>query len=166
MRWTAQAMMISAAMAAAGCEPASQPTPAAKAPAPVVEAPVFAPPPQPKPTLSTTTTTKKNTELTPADDVARHQASAAMTVKGKYEVDLITTPLTAYFTVKDQLVYQVQIPKAMQYFELANNRKPASHEEFMEQIIRKQGIKLPELMPEHRYVYDPKKAELFVEHPK
>ena len=40
-----------------------------------------------------------------------------------------------------------------------------SREEFMREIIKNGGIKLPELPRGQRYVYDPKRGELMVEKP-
>jgi len=143
-------------IAALGCEPVpSSESEVAKAP-PVVEAPAFAPPPDPNAPAS----------LPPESDVVRERASFAQTAKGKYEVNLITQPASAYFTVKDRIVFEIQIPKAMQIFEHTKNRKPTTHDEFMDQIIARNSIKLPELMPDHRYVYDPKAGELMVERPR
>jgi len=98
--------------------------------------------------------------------MVRDQASSAQTAKGKYEVNLFTQPASAYFALKDQVVFNVQIPKAMQIFEATNNRRPKSHDEFMDRIIARNSIKLPELLLDHRYVYDAKRGELMVERSK
>ena len=97
--------------------------------------------------------------------MVREQATSALTAKGKYTVDIVTTPVSAYFTVKDQVVFQFQIPKALEYYELANGRKPRTYEEFHREVIEKNRIQLPELPPTHRYFYDPDTAALLVEHP-
>jgi hypothetical protein len=143
-------------IAALGCEPAPNAQTDAPNAAPVIEAPAFAPPPDPNAPPAPP----------PQSDVVREKASFAQTAKGKYEVNLITQPASAYFTVKDRIVFEIQIPKAMQIFEHTKNRKPTTHDEFMDQIIARNNIKLPELMPEHRYVYDPKAGELMVERPR
>ena len=57
------------------------------------------------------------------------------------------------------------IPDAMNTFKALNGRKPKSHEEFMKEIIKASGIKLPDLPPDAKYVYDPQKGELTVVHP-
>ena len=43
---------------------------------------------------------------------------------------------------------------------------PKTQDEFMEKIIKENGIQLPELAPGERYVYDPKEGQLLVEHAK
>jgi hypothetical protein len=53
----------------------------------------------------------------------------------------------------------------MQLYEATNGKKPTTHEEFMEQIIRANQIVLPELPAGQRYVYDPETGELMVEKP-
>jgi hypothetical protein len=146
-----------------GCDSAPAPTSSAPPEAPiVVQAPKFAEPaPPPTPGAA-----KPNPVATPDADVVREVASSTQTAKGKYEVNVFTQPASAYFTVKDQVVFQVQIPKAMQIYDLTKGRKPTSHEEFMAEIIGRNGIKLPELLPDHKYVYDPKQGELMVEKPR
>jgi hypothetical protein len=42
---------------------------------------------------------------------------------------------------------------------------PKSHDEFMEQVIQANQIKLPVLPPGARYVYKPETEELMVERP-
>jgi hypothetical protein len=54
----------------------------------------------------------------------------------------------------------------MQLYEATNGRKPRTHEEFMEQIVKFNAIPLPQLPPDCRYIYDPEIGELMVEHPK
>jgi hypothetical protein len=145
-----------------GCDSAPAPTASAPQEAPVVvQAPQFAAPAPPAPPGAA----KPMPLATPEADVAREVASSTQTAKGKYEVNIFTQPASAYFTVKDQVVFQVQIPKAMQIYDLTKGRKPTSHDEFMAEIIGRNGIKLPELLPDHRYVYDPKRGELMVEKP-
>ncbi|MBA4018341.1 MAG: hypothetical protein C0483_14340 [Pirellula sp.] len=105
------------------------------------------------------------TTKTAAPGMVREEANSALTAKGKYSVDIVTTPVTAYFTVKDQVVFKFQIPKALEYYELANGRKPRTYEEFNREVIEKNRIQLPELPPLHRYFYDPETGSLLVEHP-
>jgi hypothetical protein len=76
---------------------------------------------------------------------------------------VIVTPAKALFTVREKAVFQIQIPKAMQLYKGINGNNPKTHEEFMTQIIEANGIQLPELPRDDRYVYDPEKGELMVE---
>lgn len=89
----------------------------------------------------------------------------------------ITTPISVYFRVPERLVFNVQIPQAMNMYKAIHEHFPETQEEFMEKIIAENGIQLPKLPgPDERYVYDPEKAAqqsqynaddppLMVEHP-
>jgi hypothetical protein len=78
---------------------------------------------------------------------------------------IITTPVDVYFRAQEQLVFNAQIPQAMQLFEASEGRPPQSEEEFLTRVIRENNIKLPELPAGHRYVYDVGQKQLMVEHP-
>ena len=80
-------------------------------------------------------------------------------------VKTIVTPAIALFRTRERVVFDIQIPKAMQRYEALNGKKPATQEEFFEQIIEQYRIPLPELPKGERYVYDPEKAQLMVERP-
>jgi hypothetical protein len=84
---------------------------------------------------------------------------------GTPDAGLITTPIAAYFTAREQITFLIQIPDAMRTFQALNGRYPKSHDEFMKEIIQAGNIKLPELPVGAKYVYDPEKAELTVVHP-
>src|SRR5690242_1426973 len=43
----------------------------------------------------------------------------------------VSTPVKAFFQTKERLVFEIQIPQAMNLFEAEKGRKPQSHEEFM-----------------------------------
>ncbi|NMC19425.1 MAG: hypothetical protein GYA33_03295 [Thermogutta sp.] len=77
----------------------------------------------------------------------------------------LTTPVYAYFRSQEMVAFRIQVPHAMQLFKATNGRAPQSHEEFWREIIEANGIKLPQLPPGHRYVYDPAREELMVEQP-
>lgn len=77
----------------------------------------------------------------------------------------LTTPVYVYFRSQEMVAFRIQVPQAMQLFKATNGRAPQSHEEFWREIIEANGIKLPQLPPGHRYVYDPAREELLVEQP-
>lgn len=110
----------------------------------------------------------------PAADVppetVRVPAEVGVGVKGRklddpHLVQMIVTPARALFRTRERVVFEVQIPHAMQLYEATNGRKPRSHDEFMQEIIGFNQIQLPELPPGQRYVYDPESGELMVERP-
>jgi hypothetical protein len=76
----------------------------------------------------------------------------------------ISTPLGAYQSAK-QHVFQMQIQDALRVYKASDpyGKGPASHEEFMEKIIQRDGLQLPKLPPGQRYRFDPVKEELKVE---
>lgn len=76
---------------------------------------------------------------------------------------VIVEPAKTLFAFRDSATLKIQIPKAMQLFQASQNRLPQSHDEFMTQIIRANNLRLPELPPGQRYVYDPRRGELMVE---
>lgn len=77
----------------------------------------------------------------------------------------LTTPVQVYFRSQEHMAFRIQVPQALQLFEAEHGRKPQSHEEFWREIIEKNGIRLPNLPPGHRYVYDPQQGQLMVEVP-
>lgn len=78
---------------------------------------------------------------------------------------LVVTPVNVYFRAQEMIVFKIQIPNAVRNFKAFNNRSPDSHEEYMSKIIEAGRIALPELPTGARYVYDPGRQELMVEHP-
>ncbi len=110
------------------------------------------------------------TVVQPRSEGERTKAQVGVGAKGRSlenpdHVQMIVTPALALFRTQERLVFEAAIPQAMNLFEATNGRKPNSHEEFWEQIIGANNIRLPELPAGQRYVYDPNTAELMVEKP-
>ena len=100
-------------------------------------------------------------------EMVRERAQVGVGEKGRdIGEGIISTPIKAYFSVRQQIAFNIQIPQAMNLYKASNGRAPDSHEEFMSKIIKANFIRLPELPAGHQYVYDPKKKELMVEHPR
>ncbi len=59
----------------------------------------------------------------------------------------IAQPAMSLFAVEQRMVFQVQIPQALDLYKASNGRLPKSHDEFMTQIIKANNIRLPELPP-------------------
>lgn len=84
--------------------------------------------------------------------------------KGRgYGQGIVATPVAAYFSTKERVAFDIQIPEALKLFKATEDRMPKTHEEFMSKIIEANNIQLPTLPAGHRYVYDPKRGELMVE---
>lgn len=77
----------------------------------------------------------------------------------------MATPVRAYFRTRERIVFDMQVKPAVNLYKAEHGYFPKSQEEFTEKIIKKNGIKLPELPAGHRYVYEPKTGELVVESP-
>jgi hypothetical protein len=86
--------------------------------------------------------------------------------KGRgYGGDLVTTSVAVYFAVQERVVFDIQIPHALDLYKVTEGHAPKTHDEFMRSIITANQIRLPALPTGHRYVYDPKSERLMVEHP-
>ena len=103
----------------------------------------------------------------PAAMGEREQAAAGAGAKGRgYGGGIVTEPVHQYFTIQQRLVFEDQIPHAMNLYKAQHNDKgPPTHARFMKEIIADNSIPLPELPPGEKYVYDPKTEVLMVEHP-
>jgi hypothetical protein len=102
--------------------------------------------------------------------VQRDVAGVGSGIKGrslddKNVVGVIAEPARAFFRTKERLVFEIQVPHALELYEATEGQPLATHEEFMEKIIKANSIQLPQLPPGHRYVFDPEKKQLMVEKP-
>lgn len=154
MRWRF-AVLFGVLLFSTGCETKQSAT--SPGPEPVVEqgevAPLVPVPASEAPAVET--------------EMVRSKAEAGVGVKGSdLEFEMGTTAAKVYFTARERVVFDMQIPKSMQLYEATNGAPPKTHDEFMKEIIEANDINLPDLPPSHRYVYDPETAELMVEHPK
>lgn len=79
---------------------------------------------------------------------------------------VVVTPVKSLFAFRESAVFKIQLPDALNKFNAFEGRNPTSHEEFMEKVVQANNIRLPELPPGERYVFDPATNELMVERPK
>ena len=101
-----------------------------------------------------------------AAPATRKKAEVGVGKKGHYGgMGIVKTPVSVYFRAAERIIFNIQIPKEMQLYKAINGKAPQSHEEFMEKIIKPARIDLPTLPAGERYIYDPKKEELFIEQP-
>jgi hypothetical protein len=129
-------------------------------------------PPPPPPPAATTAATPASAAGAPAAAPAAEapsanavKAEAGVGRKGRgYGAGMITTPIAAYFSIRERLAFD-QVTHAMDLYKATNEHAPKSHEEFMEKIIKENGVKLPQLPAGERYLYDPKTEQLMVERP-
>ncbi len=112
----------------------------------------------PPPTLPPTPPASDQT-VEPTVEPVHQPAAVGVGKRGRgYGAGPITTPIAAYFSTRQRMAFDIQIPSAMNIYRAQNGHFPKSHEEFMEKIIKENSIRLPELSNGKRYVYDPDKA--------
>jgi len=102
---------------------------------------------------------------TPAEQPMQERVEAtADTVgtKGKgYGGGIITEPIHQYFRLQDKLKLD-QIEYGLKLYHAEHGRYPATMQEFVDQILTPQQVKLPELPPGRKFVYDSQQGKLFV----
>lgn len=75
---------------------------------------------------------------------------------------MVAQPAITLFAVKQRVVFEIQIPQAMQLYQAEKGYKPKTHDDFMTNIIKANNINLPQLPPGQVYKYDVEKGELWV----
>ena len=139
--------------------PPPPPAPPATSATPTSVTSSLPPPPPPPPPAATATA---DAAATSANAV---KAEAGVGIKGRgYGGGMITEPIHQYFSIRERLAFD-QITHAVDLYKATNGNAPKSHEEFMTQIIKANGIALPKLPAGERYLYDPKTEQLMVERP-
>jgi hypothetical protein len=92
-------------------------------------------------------------------------AQAGVGAKGRSldnEKGVLVTPAKTLFAARERVVFEIQIPQALQLFKASNGQPPASHDEFMQRVIAENAIQLPMLPAGQRYQYDPATEQLMV----
>jgi len=73
---------------------------------------------------------------------------------------IIASPAVTYFNVREKAVFEIQIPHALNLYKALEGKLPKSHEEFMDKIVKANGIQLLELKPGMKYRYRPDQGDL------
>ncbi|WP_254511892.1 hypothetical protein [Anatilimnocola floriformis] len=187
--WSSQALLVAGLLAIGGC--GSSPPPVATAPPTPAPATVPGPPatipgppatiPGPPPAVAPQTP-QPATPTDPAAPIAlpasppEPPATPTETVKAQAGVaaagrtldqheGMLVTPAKAYFAVREKVVFQIQIPQAIQLYK-AENTLPQTFEEFKQNILDPNKIKLPPLPPGHTYEWNAEEEQLMVKRPK
>lgn len=152
--WPVGCWLVLALACLAGCDAPATTTRQNASPAPP------APPGGAAPAARATEPAAETKELRPATAGAGRQGQG-------YGGGVITEPIRQRFLIEQKLVFDVQIQQAMNLYKAQSpqGRGPATHEEFMQKIIKANQIKLPELPVGERYLYDPAAEQLMVERP-
>lgn len=96
------------------------------------------------------------------------KADVGVTHKADWEdssekpMSIVTVPLATYFKAQEMTVFRIQIPQAMNLYKAETGEAPKTEKEFMENIVQKNQIVLPELPEGDTYFYNPETAELMV----
>jgi len=102
----------------------------------------------------------------PLPATVRVKAGVGVGEKGRgYGGGPVTTPVAAYFAVQERVVFDIQIPHAVDLYKATEGHAPRTQDEFMRDIIAANQIRLPTLPEGHQYIYDPQAGQLMVEHP-
>ena len=155
MKWRCLAYVV-ALTVLAGCRgeldtPADTVEPVEPSPDAAAPSTLRLPPPPPPPTGPSAAQT--------APKPNRRAAVVGVGKRGRgYGAGPISTPIAAYFSTRQRVVFDIQIASAMKLYHATHEHFPESHEEFMEEIIKANSIRLPDLPSGDRYVYDPEKA--------
>jgi hypothetical protein len=104
---------------------------------------------------------------TPPPGMTMEKADVGSGSKGRgYGGGIIATPVATYFAARERLMFTVTIPDCIRAYKFEHDFKgPKTNEEFMEKVIKKNGVHLPDLPPGHSYLYDPKEEQLMVVKP-
>ena len=146
MKLTYCVLILAAAMIAGCCGRSDEPGTTEGQPQDAAKSPAQQPPP-PAPVANK-----------PAPETVRKPAVAGVGKKGRdYGAGPVATPIATYFSIRQRIAF-LQIVTPMNMYRVEHGHFPKTQEEFMEQIIKKNSIKLPELPARERYVYDPEKA--------
>jgi hypothetical protein len=88
-------------------------------------------------------------------DVGKFDPNAGNVVSdSKIRADnIVTAPVQAYGPMLEQLM-KSHVAQAINLFHASNDRYPKDYDEFMEQIIKANNIKLPVLPSDKKYQYD------------
>ncbi len=76
---------------------------------------------------------------------------------------MIAGPAIALFAAKERIVFEIQVPHALNLFNASEGRMPRSHEEFMTKVIKANNINLPKLPPDKVYRFNTELNELWVD---
>ena len=95
-------------------------------------------------------------------------AEAGVGKKGqslKNDTGMIVEPVKQLIRFEQKAVFDLQIKPALEFYKASNGSYPKTHEEFMDKIVKENGIVLPTLPEGQKYVFDPEQGQLMVERP-
>jgi hypothetical protein len=170
-----------------GCEPPQPAASSANGPPPPPPPPGAAPPPPPPAAAPLPVETKAGVFAGSVDDLAapagnpqqpaassdgeteRVKAQAGVGIKGRsldeYE-GVVVTPVKSYFAAKEPVVFEIQFPSQYRLYKAMEDSVPKDFDDLKAKVLDPYQIRLPELPPGHRYIWDAATEQLMVERPK
>lgn len=139
------------------------------------------PPPPPPPPAEAATSTATEGDAAPAgsaqptpaavgdDSVERVKAEPGVGIRGRsldpYE-GVIVTPVKAFFAARERIAFVAQFQHQYDIYKAMTGEVPKDFDDLKAKVLDPYQIKLPQLPPGHRYVWDAEKEELQVERPR
>ncbi len=167
LAWTCGAIILG--VVSWGCEPIAPSSPPVRPGALGVDMDTSPAPPPPPPAAAAPANANDHVSQAPSPAPppapVREKAEAGVGAQGRgYGGGILVEPaIRARFLAGQRLVFN-QVTHALNLYEAEHGQKPATHEAFMKDIIQANRIELPRLPEEDRYIYDPERGELMVEH--
>jgi len=99
-------------------------------------------------------------------EMVQKKAEVGVGDKGRgYGQGIVATPVAAYFSTRERIAFDIQIPEALKLFKAAEDRAPKRTKSSWRRSSRP-TTSTCDAAPSHRYVYDPKQEQLMVEQPR
>ena len=144
--------VLSLALVAVGCEEPRHPGKS--------RTQATAPPEAPTPSKPRDILGKTTQDIRAADTEIKERGAKVASTKIVAKDPILLTG-NAYVTMIGKISIS-QIEHAMKLYQAANNRYPKDLQEFMDEIVKPNGIRLPELPPYQEYGYDEKEHKLVI----
>ena len=122
-------------------------------------------PPRPEPGLDGSQA-RPTQPATPAPPIRSQPAAPGVGAKSQgydqFQKDpvqrIVSSPAATLFRARERIIFQIQIPKALQLHHAQFGKPPADDAEFERLILRPSRIQLPDLPANKRYRFDPKRG--------
>jgi hypothetical protein len=105
----------------------------------------------------------------PEPEMERVKAEAGVGAKGRsldQHEGLVVTPIKAYFAARERIAFVAQFQHQYDLYKAMADDVPKDFDDLTAKVLEPFQIKLPQLPPGHRYVWDAAKEELQVERPR
>jgi hypothetical protein len=159
-----------------GCDQGPPATPGTSS---AVVTPPPPPPPPPPAETAASPSQEENSQFSESTQTAasavaespveRVKAEAGVGIRGRsldpYE-GVIVTPVKAFFATRERIAFVAQFQHQYDIYKAMTGEVPKDFDELKAKVLDPYQIKLPQLPPGHRYVWDAEKEELQVERPR